>query len=242
MALYAMNLEPSMPPESVNAEESKSTASAQPESGRHESPPSADQVAARLAVLNAVILTAISLSLWRAIALGANGIGAGTLIIGAVGLLGIGASRAEKSQKRSLTWDAVSIALAIVATLVLGELGAYYFANQPVDVTSQVRLERMANAQEQQYLVTLGVPRSLDFLRLRMVLVDDDPGTGSCVASTYQVQRLGDLRPEPAVASEGQTGITVPAGVSQLELLVTVNPAPSCEISLYPESAVFVHQ
>jgi hypothetical protein len=201
----------------------------------------ARRAAVRAGLLNALILTAIALSVWRAVALGADGVGAGTLIISAAGLIGISVTTSDKHPVT--VW---AVLLAIVLTIPLGLLGARYFADQPVDVTSQLRLQPMTNALgqtvENQYIATLEVPKSLNVLKLRLALVDAYPGAGSCTASTYQIQRLGALRPTAAVASDTGAEINVPTGISQLELLVIILPAPSCEISVYTESAQFIHE
>jgi hypothetical protein len=200
----------------------------------------ARRAAVRACLFNAFILSAIALSVWRAVALGADGVGAGTLMISAAGLIGISVTTSDKHPVT--IW---AVALAAVITIPFGLLGKRYFADQPVDVTSRVRLQAMTNALGQtvdnQYMTALEVPKSLNVLKLRLALVDDYPGAGSCTASTYQIQRLGALRPTVPVASDASTQISVPAGISQLELMVIVIPAPSCNLSVYTESAQFIH-
>jgi hypothetical protein len=93
-----------------------------------------------------------------------------------------------------------------------------------------------------EYTAVLNVPKQLDLLQLRLALVDTSPPAGSCTGSTYAVQRMGALRPTTPAGSGGPADVPVPPGVRQLQLLITVSPAPACEIAVYGQSAIFVHR
>lgn len=199
--------------------------------------------------LAAVVLTAVSLGMWRAVALGADGIAAAALILSATTLLSsaIIAYLAAAWQKQSdlllPAWrpTVVALAIALCATLVLGTIGQSYYANQPVDVTEKIKWPTDPDKWRPTEKATLTVPKTLDRLAVRVLLIDLNPGIGDCSESRFDVRRLGAARPTNPVKSDGTVEVEVPKGIRRLEVVLTIYPQRNCELSPHIETAVF-HQ
>jgi hypothetical protein len=80
-------------------------------------------------LLNGILIAALVLGLWRAIALGANGVAAASLMLSAAGLL-----ITICAFNRAISAWALVIAAVIAGPL--GWAGKGHFANEPVDVAS----------------------------------------------------------------------------------------------------------
>lgn len=193
------------------------------------------------AFVGAVVLTLAALGIWRAIALGADGVAAAGLVVSAAALL---SSSLVAYERWKLKPGAAVLAVLLAAVLTggLGYLGAQYFANQPVDVTAQINWPTNPKVPSTSETAVLGVPKTLNRLEIRVLLVDLHPEFGSsCGSSTYDVLRLGDDTPTDRVPSDQSVEVQIPPGVKRIELTLTVNPAPGCEMSAHIESAVFRH-
>ncbi|MFJ8044236.1 hypothetical protein ACIRBX_27405 [Kitasatospora sp. NPDC096147] len=199
------------------------------------------------ALLAALVLACVALGVWRAVALGADGLAAGTFILAAAALLSSGVISFNRWQLRP-AYAVVALLVAAALTASVGRWGQHYFANQPVDVTSQIDWPADPATATITATARLAVPKNLDSLDISVVLVDLRPTVGDCGDSTFKVLRLGDVRPaeyragpgERARARSGDTvTVRIPPRVKQVDLVLTVDPAPSCEMTAYIQLARF---
>lgn len=214
------------------------SASAVCESGaaRHEQKGWRRLAAAGSNLSKGVLIAAIVLGLVRAAAIGRDAeVGAG-LAISAATALG-----SEKVGWLTFRWPAFVVA-ALIAVPV-GLVGKAYFADRPVDVTAQLRLKPLngeSGATSDAYTAALNVPPNMRLLQLRLALVDVAPATGSCAETSYEARWLGAPGPADPTGSGDVADVPIPATIRRIQLLITVNPAPSCDgIDVYPESAMF---
>ncbi|GAA3057720.1 hypothetical protein GCM10020229_81770 [Kitasatospora albolonga] len=199
------------------------------------------------AVLAALVLASAALGVWRAVALGADGLAAGTFILAAATLLSSSVIAFNRWTLRP-GYAVAALLMATTLTVSIGIAGQHYFANQPVDVTSQIDWPADRNEPTVTATARLAVPKNLNSLDISVALVDRYPGLGDCGASTFDVLRLGDVVPakdrnrpgEPTKARSGDTvTVRIPPKVKQVDLLLTVHPDRNCELTAYIQLAKF---
>ncbi|MFE0459200.1 hypothetical protein ACFW1A_08040 [Kitasatospora sp. NPDC058965] len=196
-----------------------------------------------------VLLSGCALGIWRAVALGADGTAAGTFVATAGGLLATSVLSFNRWTLRP-AYAVTALLLAAVTTFFVGRWGQEYFADQPVDVTGQIAWPTDPAQPTTTATARLGVPKQLNRLDISVVLEDLHPDAGDCSDSTFSVRRMGDIRPAeraagapPGTKAHGGDAVTVriPPNAKQVDLLLTVAPAPGCEVTAYIQLARFYH-
>ncbi|MFI5533106.1 hypothetical protein ACIA8O_31660 [Kitasatospora sp. NPDC051853] len=197
------------------------------------------------ALLAALLLTSVALGVWRAVALGADGLAAGTFILAAATLLSSGVIAFNRWQLRP-GHAVLALLVAAALTASIGRWGQLYFANQPVDVTSQINWPADPDASPNTVTARLAVPKKLDSLDISVVLVNREPTAGDCGGTTFKVLRLGDLLPaelKAGTSEKARSGDTVtvriPPKVKQVDLVLTVAPEGNCRVTTYIQLARF---